>query len=161
MTAYQVKIRNAVYSAINLAKEDENLSISDFTIERTYYPTSRLEEMGSTVEIKVTAMGIGNTRDRVLRNAGVKQLELAVLVHVQKRVEPTATSSIDALVELVEEIMQLCEDDDLITGEDFQWLRTEPMRDENEAVYSYEALTVNGVFQAVFTLYYTYILQGD
>ena len=158
MTAYQVKIRNAVYSAIDLAKG--TLPITDFTTERTYYPTSRLEEMGSTVEVKVTAMGIGNTQERILRNAGVKQLELAVLVHVQKRVEPTALSTIDALVELVEAIMQLCEDDDLIAGEDFQWLRTEPLRDENDAVYSYESLTVNGVFQAVFTLYYTYILQG-
>lgn len=158
MTAYQAQIRNGIYSAINLAKA--GLVISDFDLEYTYYPTSRLEDIGTKPQVKVTAMGMASNRDRMLRNAGVKVLELGVMVHVQQRMDPTATLDLDDLVELVEELMDLCEDDELVAGADYQWARTEPLRDENDIIYSYEALTVNGVFQAVFTVHYTYILQG-
>jgi len=104
-------------------------------------------------------LGMGSERNRELRDTNIVKLDLAVMVHVQQRIDPTATSTIDTLVELVEQIMQDCEDDDLVSGADFNWGFTEPLKDENDLIYSYEALTVSGVFQAVFIAHYNYIKQ--
>jgi hypothetical protein len=159
MASYQAAIRTGIHQILQDAQNAHQLVINNFSSEETYYPTSRLEDMGKTVEVKITTMGITGGRERVLRNPRAKPLEIGVMIHVQKRVEPTDIAAIDTLLELTEQLMELCEDDEIVLG--YNWLRTEPLKDENEVPYSYEALTVNGVFQAVFVVYYTYILQGE
>lgn len=155
MSSYQATIRNGVYTKIT--GNNSSCVITDFDIEKTYYPTSRIEDIGDKPEVKVCALGMGIERDRYLRDPTKKILELGVMVHVQQRIDPTDTDRADKLVELGEDIMDLCEDDELVAGSSYSWLRTEPLKDENDLIYSYEALTVNGVFQTVFVLFYRYI----
>lgn len=155
MSSYQANIRKGVHDQI--VAEKSNLSTTDFDLDQTYYPTSRLEDIGNKPEVKVCSIGMGTDRGRELRDPTMKVLELGVMVHVQQRIDPTDTDTADDLIELVEDIMDKCEDDDLVSGENYTWLRTEPLKDENDLIYSYEALTVNGVFQSVFVLFYRYI----
>lgn len=155
MASYQVKIRNGVHDQINDNKA--SCVITNYKVDKTYYPTSRLEDIQGIPEVKVVNLGMGAERGRELRNPEKKVLELGVMVHVQQRIDPGDTDRADLLVELVEDLMDLCEDDELVTGEKYSWLRTEPLKDENDLIYSYEALTVNGVFQAVFVLFYRHI----
>ena len=155
MSSYQATIRKAVHDQI--VAEQSNFVLTDFDIEQTYYPTSRLEDIGNKPEVKICSVGMGTDRGRELRDPSKKVLELGVMVHVQQRISPTDTDTADDLIELGEDIMDACEDDELVTGEEYSWLRTEPLKDENDLIYSYEALTVDGVFQTVFVLFYRYI----
>lgn len=157
MTSYQATIRDAVHDQIVARKA--TFAITDFTTEQTYYPTSRLEDIQGRPEVKVSPVGMGVDRNRQLRNPEKKILELGVMVHVQQRIDPADTATADNLVELAEDIMDACEDDELVSGSgnSYTWLRTEPLKDENDLIYSYEALTVAGVFQTVFILFYRHI----
>jgi len=155
MASYQATIRSGVYDQIVARKS--TFAITDFTTEETYFPTARIEDISSKPEVKVCSIGMGVDRPRQLRDPTKKVLELGVMVHVQQRIDPADTATADSIIELVEDIMDACEDDDLVAGASYSWLRTEPLKDENDLIYSYEALTVNGVFQAVFILFYRYI----
>lgn len=157
MSSYQTEIRDGIYDAILAA--GSGYVITDFNLSKTYFPSLYLEDIGDKPEVLVTAMGMGTERDRRLRNVAVKVLRLGVLVHVLQRVDRTDTSTIDQLVEMVEQIMNTVEDDELVSGESYNWESTDPVKDENGLIYDYEALYESGVFQAVFTVNFTYILQ--
>jgi microsomal dipeptidase-like Zn-dependent dipeptidase len=157
MTAIQVTIRDAVYDKIVASKA--TFVITRFDVEKTYFPSEDLENLSEQPKVKVIAVGFGSNRERVYRDGKTIQLDLPVQVAIQQKVDPKNNPPIDKLVELIEQIMNICEDDELVSGQDYTWLRTEPLKDENDLIYSYEALTVNGVFQAVFTVHYSYIKE--
>lgn len=157
MTAMQVIIRDGVYDKILASKA--SFVITRFDVEKTYYPHENLEDLTEQPKVKVVAIGFGSTRERMLRDGKAIQLNIPVQVAIQQKVDPKDNYTIDRLVELIEQIMNVCEDDELVTGQDYTWLRTEPFKDENDLIYSYEALTVNGVFQAVFTAHYSHIKE--
>lgn len=158
MASYQTTIRNGCYDKIVAAKP--SLVITDFEVDKTYFPTYDLTEIGDTPKVAVTAMGMGSERNRQYRNVAIKTLDLGVIVHVLKRIsDKTTVTELDTLVELVEQLMNTLEDDELVAGETFQWGLTEPIKDENGMILDYEALSESEVFQAVFIMHYTYILQ--
>ena len=157
MTAIQVTIRDAVYDKIVASKA--TFVITRFDVEKTYFPSEDLENLSEQPKVKVIAVGFGSNRERVYRDGKTIQLDLPVQVAIQQKVDPKNNPPIDKLVELIEQIINICEDDELVSGQDYTWLRTEPLKDENDLIYSYEALTVNGVFQAVFTVHYSYIKE--
>lgn len=158
MTAHQVAIRDGVYDAIVAAANDYVINYAD--VEKTYYPQENLESLESEPKIKVIAIGYGSSRMREYRAAGTVLLDVPVQIAIQRRVNPTDTATIDELVLLIEQVMNTCEDDELVAGEDYTWDRTDPLKDDNDLIYSYEQLTVEGVFQAVFTVHYQYVKQS-
>lgn len=160
MTAIQVTIRNAAYDKV---KADlPTYGLSDCDLEKTFFPRSKvnLEELGDKPIIRFVAVGIASSRNRVLRNPDVVQLEVPVQLAIQQRVDPSDTDYLDRLVELNEQVAASLEDDELVTGENYTWETTEPLRDDNGLIYSYEDLVANNVFQAIFTVTYSYIKQS-
>lgn len=157
MAAVQVTIRDAVYDKIVASKS--TFVITRFDVEKTYFPSEDLENLAEQPKVKVIAVGFGNNRERVYRDGKAVQLDVPVQVAIQQKVDQKSNPIIDRLVELVEQIMNVCEDDELVIGKDYTWMRTEPLKDENDLIYSYESLSSNGVFQAVFTVHYSYIKE--
>jgi hypothetical protein len=155
MSAYQVTIRDAAEAAISAAAA--TYVIPDFNIESTYYPTSRLEDIGTKPEVKLSTLGMGIERSRSLRDPRLKQLTLSVIVHVYQRISPDDTEAADQLIEFVEQVMETCEADHLVPG--VTWQSTDPMKDEDGAIYDFEALAESGVLRCVFLVNYTAILQ--
>jgi hypothetical protein len=84
--------------------------------------------------------------------------ELPVQVALQRGVaDPTDTSDLDDLVQLYEELMGTCMDDELVTGSDYTWLRNEALKDENGMVYQFVTLREVNCFEAYFTAYYKFL----
>tara|TARA_Y100000310_G_scaffold310662_1_gene356142 strand:+ start:684 stop:1160 length:477 start_codon:yes stop_codon:yes gene_type:complete len=150
MPATQVEIRDGVYDKIVAEQLATNFSDNDFDIAKTYFPQEDLEDLATKPKVKIVGKAIRRSRERLVRNTAHVVLETQVEIALQQRVDPTDTTTIDALILLVEELMLACEDDELVTGKDYNWIETDPLRDENGLVYSYEAMRISGVFQAIF-----------
>lgn len=159
MTARQVWIRDAVYSAILAAKQ--GYVIPEFDLRKTYYPHIELEALTYRPRVSVVATGFSSARDRLLRDAKALLLEVPVQVIIQHKVDADDLQTIDEVIELSEQIMNTCEDDDLSTdpGFHYTWAATDLLRDENDLVYSYESLSANGVFHVIFNLRYQHIKE--
>jgi hypothetical protein len=159
MTARQVRIRDGVYAAILAARS--GYIIPEFDLRKTYYPNIDLESLTFRPRISVVSTGFSTSRDRLLRDAESLLLEVPVQVIIQHKVNPDDLETIDEIVELAEQIMNTCEDDDLSQdpGFHYTWAATDMLKDENDLVYSYESLTVNGVFHVIFNLRYQHIKE--
>lgn len=159
MTAFQVKIRDGVYEKVRSSLA--SFTLKDAALEKTYFPrlNINLEDLAEKPTIRFVAIGVTSSRDRTLRNTEVVQISVPTQIAIQQKVDPSDTAYIDKLVEFAEEIMDVIEDDELVSGEDFTWESTEPLRDENGLIYDYETLYTNSVFQAIFTVAYSYIKQ--
>lgn len=152
MVAKATTIRNAVHSKIE--EDRDTYVITTFDLHETFYPRESIEDLKERPAIKVVSMANSSSRDRNLRNPEKLLLQLPVQINVQQKVNPTDTKQIDTLLELMEQIQNSLEDDDLVTDEDYSWMSTDPLRDENGLVFSYEQLTVQNVFNGIFTVTY-------
>jgi len=159
MTGRQVRIRDAMYQAI--LKDRPSYVIPDFDLEQTYYPSADLEDITRRPKVKLVATGLDSARNRMLRDAKALLLDVSIQVLVQHKVDVFNLQLIDDVVLLSEQIMNTCEDDDLCSesGYHYTWASTDMLRDENGLVYSYETLTVNGVFQSIFNVRYQHIKE--
>lgn len=158
MDAYEVTIRKGVFNAINSAKSGYELP--DSVIQETYFPREDLENLGTIPHIKIVAIGHSRERERLLRTPTKVLLSLPVQIAVQQRVDNLDdVDYLDSLLRFAEQIRETCEDDELVSGEDYNWERTEPLHDEEGNTYSYQDLIQKGVFQVIFTVFYQYIKQ--
>jgi len=156
-TANQVIIRDGVYDKI---QDDQNTYvIPSFNLERSYFPQEELENLKDLPKITVIAMGFGGDRQRAYRSKTPILLDLPVQICLQKHVNAAETDEIDELLLLMEQVLASCEDDELVTGQTYTWANTEPLKDDNGVVYSYEHLRVQGVFQAISILHYQHIKE--
>lgn len=155
--AEQVKIRKGV--AAKIIADLGTYAIPEIAVEETYFPNEKLESIGDTPFIKVVCIAPADARSRELRNVAVSTLRLGVQIAVQQKVNPTKTDEIDTLILVSEQVMDSLRDDELVTGENFNWSETQPLLDENGLVFSYEQLVVQNVFNVVFTVFFTYIKQ--
>lgn len=156
MAAIQTQLRDGAYDKI--VESLGTYAATNIQVEKTFFPTENLEDLDDP-KIKLVAKGISSDRTRELRSTTYIQMIVPVEVAIQQRVDPNDTTTIDRLVETSEQVMASLEDDELVTGEVYSWARTEPLRDENGNIYSYEQLKVENVFQVIFTAFYTYIKQ--
>jgi len=161
MVAIQVAIRDGAYDQVNT--DMAGYVITDLDLEKTYFPQENLEDLVAKPKVKFVSIGIASNRDRQFRSTAPAELLVPVQVAIQQKVDPTDTTTIDTLVELIEEIILSLEDDELVAagtnGETYSWSSSVPLKDENDLVYSYEQLTVQGVFQSIYTINYNYVKQ--
>ena len=165
MAAYPVAIRDGVYNKIDASITAQSYSIipatvSNIGLEKTYFPQENIEDVAGKPYIKIVAMALGSDRNREYRNQEVVLLSVAVQIALQQKVNHQDTPYIDKLLLLIDEIMTDVEDDELVSGDTFKWQRTEPLRDENGLLYSYEQLETQGVFQSIFTCFYQKIKES-
>ena len=155
MASKAVTIRNAVYTAINSAKGNEEYVINTFNLTKTYFPQQTLEELQSTIYVRVVAMALDE--DRQTRGY-TKEYELPVHLGVQRAVDPSATTTLDSYVQLVEELADTCADDELVSGSSYVWIRTEALKDSNGLPYQFGVLREHHTFEAYFTAFYKYLV---
>jgi hypothetical protein len=156
MSSHNVILRDAVYDKLQSLLPQK--PYDDVAVEKTYFPQENLEDLEET-KLKVVGMAYGTERSRQFRYSEVVLLNLQVQVAIQRRVDPTNTDQIDRLQELIEECLDALEADDLVSGANYVWQKSDPLRDENGLVYSYEQLRIQGVFNAIFTLTYQLVKE--
>lgn len=157
-TDYSVLIRDAVYDKI--VGQKHTFEIGTVEVEKTYFPQENLEDLSDHPHIKVVGFFLGDDLTRELRKARAYPIDIPVTISIQQHVDKKDTDYIDRLHRLIRQLLQLLEDDELVSGYDFNWMRTEPLKDENGLIYSYEQLATQGVFQAIFTAHYTFIKES-
>lgn len=161
MTAKQILIRNGVFDKISLSSN--TYIITDLEIGKTFYPRKKLEEIGGKPHIWIVGKAPGTNLESELRQPGTILFDLQVQVVLQKRIDPGAKNFEDEceqLTELYEQIIDSCMDHDLVSSNPkYLFQRIEPMQDDNGQVYSYEDLTQQNVFHAIFTSFYQYHKQ--
>lgn len=155
MASIQTSLRDALKTLVDAAKS--GYVIGSSVTESSFFPQENLESLGSAPQIKFVAIGWHSNRERILRNR-TSEVDVPCQIAVQKLVtDITDTDAIDDLVELCEQVQATVETD--ISSPRFSWLRTEPLRDENGLIYSYQRLAMESVFQSVFTPVYRYISE--
>lgn len=156
MTAPLVDIRDEIFTRIGVAKAASSFVLNGFTVERTWLPWSRLEDLDDNGKVYVIGQA-GDDEDSKGRN-DLSMIALPVQVGLQyPNVAFTDRTTIDTLVELYHQLRELCR-----TGTDldrFSWVRNEALKDENGTVYAFVGLREASVFEAYFTAYYNYVLQ--
>jgi len=158
MFAIEVTIRKAVYTAIDAARNGYDLN--DIDLQETYFPRENLEDIGEKPFVKIISLGHSKTRERSLRSTQMILLNIPVQVAIQQRVDDIRdTEYLDKIVRLAEQIRETLEDDELVTGQDYSWQSTVPLQDAEGNTFSYEDLTIKGVFGIIFTLHYQFIKQ--
>lgn len=156
-TDYSVLIRDGVYN--KFVSQQSTFEIGPVQIEKTYFPQEDLEDLSEHPHIKVVGFFLGDDLTRELRLARAYPIDIPVSISIQQHVDKKDTAYIDKLHRLIRQLLQLLEDDELVEGYNFSWMRTEPLKDENGLIYSYEQLASQGVFQAIFTAHYTFIKE--
>jgi len=148
-----VKIRDGVYTVITGA----TFEYGEISVEKTYFPQENIEDLVSKPKIKVVGFFLSDDIEREFRLAGNYKITIPVQINIQQKIDPTDTEKIDKIHRLITQVLELLEDDELVTDENFTWERTEPLKDENGLIFSYEQLATSGVFQAIFTAHFSYI----
>jgi hypothetical protein len=157
MTARLTRIRDGVYEKVS--NDIPGYVDTKAVVEKTYFPNHRLQDIGQDAFAHIKVVGKGFDQARIVRDATRTRLELPVELAVQRFVDPTDTDLIDDLIKLTEQVMASCADDELVAGANYGWLRTEALRDENNLPFSYEQLTREHIFQAIFTAYYAHVRE--
>lgn len=154
MPGIQSTIRGLLKTAItNIAGP----VIPTYSVTESYFPKAVLEALGEQPNFFLVSVGFNSDRERLLRDKSAS-VEVPVQVACMQRINPADTAYIDQLVELIEQAQIACEDDFSSgagpTKKNYSWQRTEILRDEDGVAYSYEQLTRDNIFNAVFTPIY-------
>lgn len=157
MTANPVTLRTALKDRI--IGDSTSYVLDDLNIEETWYPAETLEDVGDKPDIKVISQGWGEERTRNVRNVDVIVLDIPVLVEIIQRIDPTDTDVIDVLLELTGQVMVSCENDDLVPGENFNWMRTSILTDEDGLPFDGEQFRQQHVYHSMAISTYRYIRQ--
>lgn len=155
MTAKLVELRSALFDQIDTNRIGGDYEFADFELEQTYFPNEDLTNLSAKPHVKI--IGLTNDRSRIQRSATNVTLDLPIQVAIQQKVTASDTAYIDRLIVFLEQLQDTCQDDTLVTGKRYNWLRTEALKDESEAPYNYEQLRIQGVFNAIFTAFYKHI----
>lgn len=158
MTARLVDIRDEVYNRILVKRAGAEFVFNDFDVEKTWFPYERLEALATDHPAgKVYVIGLAPTDAVVKSRTNLSQRESPIMLGYQRaEVNPQDQTLIDDLVELVEQLDNLCIKD--VDAELFSFSRLEYLKDENEVPFSFMGLRNANVFEAYFTVYYTNVL---
>jgi hypothetical protein len=160
MTARQVTIRDAVYDQI--VADESGYVITDLEIAKTFYPRKELESIGTKPHVWVVAKAPSTTIEGELRAPKAVIYDFQVQVHLQQRLQPESDdfeTNLETLTELYEQLLDSCVSHTLVSGSSYLFQRIEPLQDENAQVYSYEDLTQDNKFNAIFTAFYQFQRQ--
>ena len=164
MTAKQITIRNAVFDKI--VSDASGYVLTDLEIAKTFYPRRQLEELDDKPHIWVVAKAPAITLEGIIRSPKAIIFDLQVHIAIQQRLQPSASSfesDCEDLTELYEQVLSTCMDHTLVdtvaNTSDYLFQRIEPMKDDNDQVYSYEDLTELNIFHAIFTAFYQFHQQ--
>lgn len=158
MTAILVEAVNEVYLRIDLKKTLAGFVFNDFTLEKTWLPTQRLEKMktdhpGGKVYVIGLAADDGLNKSRT--NMSLR--EIPVQIGFQKQIDDIADfDALAQLVEFEEQLRDVCRKD--VNHDALSWSRNESLKDENGVPFSFVGLREGGFFEVYFTAFYNYVL---
>jgi len=158
MASAFVTIRQLVYQAIHAKKLAGGFVDNDWELDWTYLPYQELKDIPPNG--KVWIIGLAHGDEEALTRGNLTSMEIPVQVGFQRLVNasPAGRSVLDMLVELVEQLREVCRKEVAADDNGFSWLRTESLKDPDETPYSYMGLRQASSFETYFTPYYKTIL---
>ena len=160
MTAAIVTVRDEVFDRIEARKVAATFVINDFDTEKTWYPRERLEDLTTdhpSGKVYVIGMAADDGENKSRTNLSLR--ESPVMVGYQRAgVDPEDTALLDKLLELEEQLREVCRKDIFPDADNFSWLRIESLKDENGTPYAYMGLREANLFEAYFTTFYNLVL---
>lgn len=125
--------------------------VTSFELVQTYLPRVTLQELGQSARVSV--VGLGADEDRLSRSRRY-QLDQPVQVGMQVKIDPEDNDAIDEYVTFFEQLRRTAR---LLDVDNYRWLRTEALRDQNRTPYDFVRLREQHTLEAVFTAYYRFI----
>ena len=153
MAVEQITLRTALASEITTQKGLAAYINNSFTVEETWLPREKLEDLVSDhpngkLYLVCQAPDEGPSRSR--GSSRLCQREMGIMLGYQRAiVEAHNVSEMDEYVQLVDQLYETCR-----TLSEYQWIRNEAMKTENDVPYHYTTLQTHNVFEAYFTAYY-------
>jgi len=150
MASSLATIRTALHDQISTQKDAAAYVDNSFTLEETWsgLPSRELPDLTTAV---VRVVGLGFDSNRLTRGSDYERI-YPVQVAIQKQVDPTDVSSIDTLVELLEQLQEEAMSDTLSSG--YTWIRNEALKDPDTDLPFHFVELKESLFEAYFTAYY-------
>lgn len=150
-----VKIRNGLYDKFDAKRKSFDFVFEEIILRKALNPIINLEDLGDVPVVTIAFLSVG--LDRLLRDQTVEGM-YQVQFGIQCRVPPNNTAGEDKLCAFLEQCCLYCADDELVTGEDFNFVKLDPLTDENDLPYRLETMRLAATFEAVATASYKKIV---
>lgn len=160
MASMLATLRDGLETAINAAKP--TYVVTNFTLEAAWVPRETLEGLATDFPNgKVYIIGMAADDEPNQTRTNLCKKTLPVSIGIQKVINENPESvagktAIDLYVELEEQIRETCRKHD---PDNFSWLRTESLKDEDGTPFSFMGLREANIFEAYFTAYFVRVLQ--
>ena len=151
MASTLLTIRNLVHAAIDAKKAINGFVFNNFTTGAAWLPYGKVEDLPAAG--KVWVVGITTDQTPLLSRTNMVAQEIMVQVAFQRVVNAQDEATLDACVELYEQLMAVARKS-VDPTETFTWLRNECLKDENGTPFSFVGLRQSSIFEAYFTAVY-------
>mgnify|MGYP003428554246 FL=1 len=158
MASIQTVLRDELITQVNADKS--GYVNTQLECEAAFIPQEKIEDLIDHPKAKFVAVGFEGERERSYRSGSAFQI-IPIQVAIQQKVAPFIVPVIDVLVELAEQVQNSCENDFQVGSSRYNWLRTIPLRDDNGLTYTYQQLSQQGIFQAIFTVHFSYVVERN
>lgn len=148
-------IRNGLHDAIQANRNAEEYILNEFELKKGYRAQQKLEAL--TSDGCLTVVALATDEARVLRSQA-REAEYQVQFGLQARVGANVDEGDDLLL-LWEQIFETCASDQLVSGHNFSFQKTEALRDANGLPYNLNLLREASTFEMVATAFYKLIIE--
>lgn len=154
-----ILIRQAVYTAIETARDAGLYTLGkEWSLDWAYMPYTELPDMDPKGQVWV--LGLAADDEQKQSRANLTQKEIPVQVALQKLVgSPDDKEHIDRLILMEEQLRWTVRKAVDITEEEFSWIRTESLKDDEGTPFSFMGLREGNVFEAYFTAYFRHVME--
>jgi len=160
MTGIGTTLRGLIALEIETRKMEGYFSDNGFDVEQVWAPVEELENLKrdhpyGKLYIVTGPADEGPNRTRDVRS-GLALREVPISLGFQRaNVPPSDIATIDMLVDIVDQLYEVLRR--FVPNEEYGWIRTEALKDDNGVPFDYVSLTSNNFFEAYFVTYYSYV----
>jgi len=170
MTSKLVDISTAVLSAIETKRDtvsawpakshwsgSPGFILSKWESARTWLPYQALEDFPEGGKVWVIGMASDDEKTESRGNTTKRIFPVQVAFQIQVT-DPQDSDHLDKLVELHDQFREVCRLEVDPGQEDFSWMSTESLKDDEGTPFSFMGLRQGSYFEAYFTAYYLSLL---
>lgn len=159
MSAPNLTLRNLLALEIEGQKLAGTFTYNTFDVEQVWIPSETLEDLhtdhpNGKLYILVAPWDEGPNQSRA-SSLGLREIPVSFGLQ-RPRVLATDTAAIDLMVDLVDELYAVLRTFD---HENYNWLRTEALKDDNGVPFNYALNVTANIFEAYFTAYYNHVIN--
>lgn len=153
-------LMDELYTRIDLKKTLSGFAFNGFTLERSFFPYKRNEELVSShPQGIVYIVGMATDDENALNRNNASLAEVPIQVAYQRgNVNPHDYDSQKTLLRFERQLRDVCRKE--VDLEGYSWVRNEALKDEAGTPFAYTGLREGNFWEAYFTAFYNFPLTS-